>query len=1521
LKMKKQKIISMLLVIVCLVGLLAVPAFAEGSAGESVTEASPAAEANSAGESSISVIGESAGEEKKTESTETEKESGSGDKSEVRNAAGDKSESGNDSGASSGNTETDQEDEETALATENTLFLAAAASVEIRQVHAKSYGKIMRYVSAYRESHAEISPVSTYAHYDVNTNNAVYCANINRHFVSGTIYEVAGQWRSDAMCSALAYTFENGVKKANGLAASKYSTGDSGRDWYATQMVVWAILHDYGIKDAKGQDAGIDMATTQPVSGYENVFNMMRNLYNDAKYFASKQSDGSTADPYYVMENPEYKQASKTITDKPVSITSAEEPGYALDVRGGSASDEATVQLYRKNYSGAQQWIFEKSGEEGYYFLKNKNSGKYLETDGSTNGSDIQQNSKDGSDKQKWKLIAEADGSVQLAPKTAPDKRVDVKNGVFVNGTNIQLYQANNSKAQKFHCEPADFEVKNISEDGSYLQSDWIDVSSRGDLVSREFTLEGAPEGSSIVYQKNGDLLSSIAVRVPIASVPVDGQYHFKVKVSAVFNKSVISYLAINDSDAQEILVAGNPVHTTVTDQLSVYTVPVYGGLKISKRDADTADTIPQGDASLANAEFEIVNKSGYAVQVNGKKYADGAVVKTLKTDEKGYAATGEKELQAGKYLVREKTAPVGYLGKGVTAKTVEITGKTAGTLVDMTGPDNSIKNLVIRGGVKIKKQDADYQDDNSQGDASLKDAEFTITNKSKGTVVVGGKKYKPDEDVLTIRTDEKGVAASSANALPYGSYEIRETKAGEGYLLNEKWKQSFEIRENGEIVDLTKEPCDETIVRGGVKIKKQDVDYKNDDPQGDASLKNAEFTITNKSKGTVVVGGKKYKFGEDVLTIRTDEKGVAASAADVLPYGSYEIRETKAGEGYLLNEKWKPTFEIRENGKIVDLTKEPCDETIIRGGVKIKKQDVDYQDNDSQGDASLKDAEFTITNKSKGTVAVGGKKYKPGEDVLTICTDENGVAASAADALPYGSYEIRETKAGEGYLLNEKWKQSFEIRENGKIVDLTKEPCDETIIRGGVEIEKRDRELDKNEALGGANLSGIEFTIRNASAHRVLVDGKSYDPEEVITTLVTDEEGHASLPEDSLPYGTYSIQETKTNDSYLLTDGEARTFQIRKDQETVKADVSGNELVFRNQTVRNDFHFNKIADKSNARMGRTVFVVTQLETGEQHVIVTDQNGVFNSKSKVNPHSQNTNGNDFVLKKYAGENDVIPSDELDYKAGCWFGLGQKGSEAPVQDGLGALPYGSYRMQELRCEANAGYKLLDIRFYVESDQSVEPIIDLGTLTDEEEEKPEIHTEAIAKDTGTHQTQPSKSTVIIDTVTYKNLKPGTEYTMHGMVMVPSEDGKSAEELLIDGKKVTAEEKFTPEKSDGEVQMTFTFDSTSLAGSKVVVFEEARQGSLVVAEHLDAGDTSQTIAFEKPETTSTPTPETPETPETSETPSTPSTPSVTSSGSSYRAAPVKTGDNSRTGMYLVLIALAGTAAIVIYRARKKH
>ena len=72
------------------------------------------------------------------------------------------------------------------------------------------------------------------------------------------------------------------------------------------------------------------------------------------------------------------------------------------------------------------------------------------------------------------------------------------------------------------------------------------------------------------------------------------------------------------------------------------------------------------------------------------------------------------------------------------------------------------------------------------------------------------------------------------------------------------------------------------------------------------------------------------------------------------------------------------------------------------------------------------------------------------------------------------------ETRLKYRYLLNETWEQTFEIREDGQMIDLTEDKVEELVKRSGIQIQKRDIELDKSEAMGGATLEGIVMTVRN---------------------------------------------------------------------------------------------------------------------------------------------------------------------------------------------------------------------------------------------------------------------------------------------------------------------------------------------------------------------------------------------------------------------------------------------------------
>lgn len=102
--------------------------------------------------------------------------------------------------------------------------------------------------------------------------------------------------------------------------------------------------------------------------------------------------------------------------------------------------------------------------------------------------------------------------------------------------------------------------------------------------------------------------------------------------------------------------------------------------------------------------------------------------------------------------------------------------------------------------------------------------------------------------------------------------------------------------------------------------------------------------------------------------------------------------------------------------------------------------------------------------------------------------------------------------------------------------------------------------------------------------------------------------------------------------------------------------------------------------------------------------------------------------------------------------------------------------------------------------------------------------------------------SHKTVITDKVAYKNLKPGKEYTLKAALMNKA-TGKPVTDK--DGKEITSEKTFTPEKADGSEEVTFEFDSYHLgAGADVVAFEKLYQGEQLVATHTDISDGDQTV-----------------------------------------------------------------------------
>lgn len=714
---------------------------------------------------------------------------------------------------------------------------------------------------------------------------------------------------------------------------------------------------------------------------------------------------------------------------------------------------------------------------------------------------------------------------------------------------------------------------------------------------------------------------------------------------------------------------------------------------------------------------------------------------------------------------------------------------------------------------------------------------------------------------ITTITTDASGAGESGSLGATRDTFYAKEVRASSGYVLD---GNVYEVGPGNDYTFASAEPP--ITVR--LVLKKFDAETGHASPQGDATLDGALYQA-------------RYARGGATETVKGETVG-ATVVFEGIPLGDIEVRELDPSGGYLLDRRahrLRVTAENAQGGSAV-IEVQPTrefGEDPQRGGFIVGKGDAErYEHEDggfwnyAQGDATFEGAEFTVYNRSANPIWYDAnhdgrfqatEEFAAGDAVMTIATTYNEsldawTATTGARALPYGTYEVIETKAPVGYTREGVLSHVIEIREDGQFDQLVEaDGMLNEVVRGGVQVEKDDLELGQSEALGGADhsaleeegylgssLEGIEFTVVNASEHGVMIED-AYCPKgtvvAVIETAWNPEKGAytAQTASDALPYGTYTIAETATNESYLLTDGAPRTFEVRVDGKTVTCDRKGEALLWRDQVVRHDAHLQKKGSILGSKLAHIPFLITNATTGEAHVAVTDRNGMLSTSSEWRSRQDEVNANDKLL-----EEDYIDTSDVVEGSGIWFGQGEDGSVAEPDDKLGAMPYGEYRIQELRCEANEGYALWEDTFNVSRDTTATGFdIDLGTVDDQP--IPLLATEATDKADGDHGIKPEGNATVIDEVSYANLVPGKTYTVKGTLM----DKATGRPLLVDGSEVASEKEFTPIAPFGYVKVEFAFDASALAGKEIVAFESLEHEGIEVAAHADIYDEGQTVKVE--------------------------------------------------------------------------
>lgn len=315
-------------------------------------------------------------------------------------------------------------------------------------------------------------------------------------------------------------------------------------------------------------------------------------------------------------------------------------------------------------------------------------------------------------------------------------------------------------------------------------------------------------------------------------------------------------------------------------------------------------------------------------------------------------------------------------------------------------------------------------------------------------------------------------------------------------------------------------------------------------------------------------------------------------------------------------------------------------------------------------------------------------------------------------------------------------------------------------------------------------------------------------------------------------PVGNYTVKEEHAPDGYAVDE---KTYPVTVTGAAGNTDpvVSPNQKIITSDEYqpRGDVKFVKVGETSSQdengeiktssnRLANVKFKLTYKgpKGDESHIIYTNDKGEWNSSASFAKHTNNTN-------------------EEGVGNGVWFGESEDGK---ADDSQGALPEGDYVLEELECEGNRGYSLIDpVKFTVTKDGAT---IDLGTLVDPEHN---FKTELTDKETGEHLIYGEGPIELRDRVTYKDLKTDKEYELRGTLMDKT-TGKKA--LDKDGNEVVSEPvKFTPSEPDGYVDVTFKFDGTGVViGKQFVAYEDMYEEGVFFGAHHDINDQSQTVKF---------------------------------------------------------------------------
>lgn len=704
---------------------------------------------------------------------------------------------------------------------------------------------------------------------------------------------------------------------------------------------------------------------------------------------------------------------------------------------------------------------------------------------------------------------------------------------------------------------------------------------------------------------------------------------------------------------------------------------------------------------------------------------------------------------------------------------------------------------------------------------------------------------YDTDDNkkVGEFKTDANGKVSPAEIELPEGTYKIVESHDKNGFTGNGDSRTVAVDAGATTTVSFKDTPVTDPV---SIVLKKADLQIGESLPEGAATLENAEYTIRYydgqyKSVSDAEASGKPLR----TWVFKTDAEGMIFMDKDsykvsgdalwhtttgkvTFPLGTVLVQETKAPVGYLIDNKiYLRNITDPDNGisaDVITYNAPVSSDRVKRGDILFIKS--------AEGQKRLKNVPFKITSKTTGESHI-------------VVSDRNGYVNTSSSWNPHSQNTNAGSTSEDGV-----W---FGINSKGHTA-----PVDDKL--GALPYDDYTLEEQRCEGNEGYDLVTLDFTV---SRNNVVIDFGTIDNHELpkIQTEAkakdTDDHivyaGKKATIVDTVSYSNFTFGETYKIVGTLMN---KETGEAVKDE---NGEVITSEKTFKcksiNGTIDVEFTFDatKLAGADVVVFEKAYNVKADVETAT-HEDIEDEDQTIHIPdihttaidNEFNDHMSHADKDITIVDTVAYTN-LIPGKEYTIIGT----LMNKETGKAIKDDAGKEVTRSVKFKPTEKDGTvdvtftfSGVKIAGTTLvaFEQINYNHMPVAIHADLNDQEQsiDVPGLKTKATANDGKSNVVKAEKNQKIVDTVSYKKITVGKEYTL--VTWLVDKNGKK-----IEGTEVKSV--FTPEAADGETTATMIFDATKHEGETFVVFEESYLDGKLIAEHKDIKDKDQMIKVEKP------------------------------------------------------------------------